>query len=114
MEPNEHPPAVDHQTPLESKLTELAEGRAPARVRSEAPIEDLESPTPTQIGGPIHVQPVDGGHWEARIDGDGAPLLSGRTKAETLDAAREAAREHGCSVVIHRMDGSVQDTVTPA
>lgn len=84
--------------------------RSPA---SNAPQPSVEASMPkdkTSQGGPTqHVRARDDG-WAVVKEGADRATRVLDTKAEAVEVAREIASNQGSKLVIHRQDGSVQET----
>lgn len=84
--------------------------RSPA---SHAPQPSVEASMPKGTsggGGPAqHVMPRDDG-WAVVKEGADRATRVLETKAEAVEVGREIASNQGSKLVIHRQDGSVQET----
>ncbi len=57
----------------------------------------------------IHVVPHKDG-WATKKEGAGRAGVVTGTKAEALERAREQARRENVEIVIHKKDGTIQDS----
>jgi len=57
----------------------------------------------------VHVVPRRG-KWAVKVEGDGRPCTTRRTKNEALGLARKKARETGGEVIVHDRMGAIRDS----
>ncbi|MCB9436715.1 MAG: DUF2188 domain-containing protein [Anaerolineales bacterium] len=56
----------------------------------------------------LHVVPYNG-QWALRWANSTSVVATYRTKEEAVAAGRQLARQHGAELVIHRLDGTIQE-----
>ncbi|MGD2113902.1 MAG: DUF2188 domain-containing protein [Acidobacteriota bacterium] len=99
---------------LTVQVDRLVRQEAPASARAPAPIPaqaERTAEAAAELEHPFvyHVRKVERG-WAVELEGEPAPESIHGNKKGALEAARALAHEHLPSrLVIHRMDGSVQD-----
>ncbi len=59
-----------------------------------------------------HVLP-NGSEWVVKKEKDDRVVYKFENKKEAREKARELAKDHSASVVIHRSDGTVEETLNP-
>ncbi|MVO98517.1 DUF2188 domain-containing protein [Paenibacillus lutrae] len=93
-----------------AKAEEWAENH-PDHEHSEQTSKDNSSSSRASAkkSSPVHVVP-DGDGWAVKAEGENKPRFEADTKAEAVDKANQLASDRNTSAVIHRKDGTVQES----
>lgn len=119
---NDYPDSMKNlDTKVRNKAIEIAnallddnyeEGRAISIAISQAKEWDNEESGISSSDENQHVVPHDG-KWAIKKEHSQRASYVFDTKQDALDRAKEIARNQSSYVVIHRKDGTIQDTIKP-